>query len=90
MQVPDPLMRKILCLAAGSAVMLAALAFAGERGSPAKPDEPTTSKPPAAILLGTGTVQGHFNGVIARNGAQKVQLQKDTEGKQCSCRTHEI
>jgi hypothetical protein len=60
----------------GSAVMLAALAFAGEKGRPAKPEEPTTSKPPAAILLGTGTVQGHFNGVIARNGGQKVPLQK--------------
>jgi len=39
-------------------------------------EEPATNITPTAILLGTGTVQGYFNGVIAGSGTQIVPLQK--------------
>jgi hypothetical protein len=38
--------------------------------------ESATNTIPAGILLGTGTVQGYFYGVIAGNAPQKIPLQK--------------
>ena len=76
MQIRGHVRMKISCFAVGSAVILATLTFAGEKSRLEQREGPATNIAPAAILLGTGTVQGYFNGVIARNGAQKIPLQK--------------